>query len=125
MQLFKEVKSMQMEGGTLLNSDEITIDLVKRIMSKLNVNKRILPPERMLVGILVELEHDGRMGKNTDVTYGDLLATAKIALAHFAENPGNGVEFPDYYYFLETYVERPAEIYWEGRDRVKPSIFIT
>ena len=47
------------------------------------------PPEDLLRGLNIELEH-GLINKSTNVTNGDLLLTAKIALAHLKE-------FPDYY----------------------------
>ena len=47
------------------------------------------PPEDLLRGLNIELEH-GLINKSTNVTNGDLLLTAKIALAHLKE-------FPNYY----------------------------
>ena len=47
------------------------------------------PPEDLLRGLNIELEH-GLINKSTNVTNDDLLLTAKIALAHLKE-------FPNYY----------------------------
>ena len=47
------------------------------------------PPEDLLRGLNIELEH-GFINKSTNVTNDDLLLTAKIALAHLKE-------FPNYY----------------------------
>lgn len=47
------------------------------------------PPEDLLRGLNIELEH-GLINKSTNVTNDDLLLTAKIALAHLRE-------FPNYY----------------------------
>lgn len=47
------------------------------------------PPEELLRGLNIELEH-GLINKSTNVTNDDLLLTAKIALAHLKE-------FPNYY----------------------------
>ena len=47
------------------------------------------PPEDLLRGLNIELEH-GLINKGTNVTNDDLLLTAKIALAHLRE-------FPNYY----------------------------
>lgn len=46
-------------------------------------------PEEFLDGINIELEH-GTINPKTNVTNNDLIATAKIALAHLNE-------FPNYY----------------------------
>ena len=42
------------------------------------------PPEDLLRGLNIELEH-GLINKSTNVTNDDLLLTAKIALAHLKE----------------------------------------
>lgn len=47
------------------------------------------PPEDLLRGLNIELEH-GLINKSTNVTNDDLLLTTKIALAHLKE-------FPNYY----------------------------
>lgn len=47
------------------------------------------PPEDLLRGLNIELEH-GFINKSTNVTNDDLLLTAKIALTHLKE-------FPNYY----------------------------
>lgn len=47
------------------------------------------PPEDLLRGLNIELEH-GLINESTNVTNDDLLLTAKIALAHLKE-------FPNYY----------------------------
>jgi len=78
------------------------------------VDELVVPPERLLAGIKVELEH-------ADVTHGDLLETAKIALAHFKENPGMRGGYGDYYHHLEK-MEEDADEFWS--DRVKPDIYV-
>lgn len=58
------------------------------------------PPEDLLRGLNIELEH-GLINKSTNVTNDDLLLTAKIALAHLKE-------FPNYYnkdYGLKVFEE--------------------
>lgn len=62
-------------------------------------------------GMTVELEH-GRVDKRTNVTDDNLLATAKIALAHL-------LEYPDYYQRLKV-MEEKADKYWKGR--YKPNV---
>ena len=47
------------------------------------------PPEDLLRGLNIELEH-GLINERTNVTNDDLLLTAKIALTHLKE-------FPNYY----------------------------
>lgn len=42
---------------------------------------------QLLIGFGVEKEHDGRKGKDTNVTRGNDLLTLKIAVAHLREQP--------------------------------------
>ena len=56
---------------------------------ELNINFDKFSPEDFLTGLNIELEH-GLINESTNVTYDDLLLTAKIALAHLNE-------FPNYY----------------------------
>ena len=111
------------KASTLLEDDELTPDMVKKIATLLKIDSNVIHPSRLLAGILVELEHDGRVHVRTDVTHGDLMRTAKIALAHLVENPGDGDSFPDYYELLEDHVEKPAENYWNSCGRQKPFVF--
>lgn len=95
----------------------VTIDDAKRIAKLL---KTTVPPERLLVGMQVELEHGTKSGEERlNVTEDDLIKTAKIALAHFAENPGSA-DFGDYYDFLED-MEKSSDRYW--KEHMKPTIF--
>lgn len=55
----------------------------------LNVKFDKFPPEDFLEGINIETEH-GLINPETNVTYDNLITTAKIALAHLNE-------FPNYY----------------------------
>ncbi len=64
-----------------------------------------------LRGIEVELEH-GRRDERTNVTDDDLVLTAKIALAHFAE-------YLDYYVRLDE-MQAQAKRAWEGRENPGP-----
>lgn len=57
--------------------------------SILNINFDKFTVEEFLKGINIELEH-GMINSDTNVTNNDLIATAKIALAHLKE-------FPNYY----------------------------
>jgi len=93
----------------------VTLDDAKRIAKML---KTTVSPERLLVGMKVELEH-GKSGDGLNVTQDDLIKTAKIALAHFAENPGSK-DFGDYYDYLEQ-MEKLSDQYWS--EHIKPSIF--
>lgn len=92
-----------------------------------NVNTNILPIERLRVGMNVELEHDGREGRMTDVTQGKLLDAARIALAHFNENPGghsiHDPKYGDYYHYLEV-MEQVNKKYWACNRTSKPSIYL-
>lgn len=62
---------------------------VNYVASLLNIKFENFSPEEFLEGINVELEH-GKVNPITNVTNNNLLATAKIALAHLNE-------FPNYY----------------------------
>lgn len=77
----------------------------------LRVNTDVVSIERLQHGMQVELEH-GTVDSRTDVTGGtdDLSVIAKIALAHFKENPGTDT-FPDYYRHLLS-MEKSSERYW-------------
>lgn len=94
---------------------KITLDDAKRIAKLLNTN---ISPDRLLVGMNIELEH-GTRSNEINVTDDDLVKTAKIALAHFKENPG-GVGFGDYYDQLEE-MEKSSDKYWQ--QHIKPFIF--
>ena len=59
------------------------------VASILGIKFNKFTPEEFLEGINIEMEH-GKINKETNVTNNDLIATAKIALAHLNE-------FPNYY----------------------------
>ena len=92
--------------------------------NELNVDTRVVHIARLLVGMNVETEHgvrhhDGRF----NVTGGDVVRTAQIALAHFYENPGNPTAgIPDYYTLLER-MENSADAEWDHFGTDKPAIF--
>lgn len=94
---------------------KISLEDAKRIAKVLGTT---ISPDRLLVGMNVELEH-GTKSSKTNVTDDDLLETAKIALAHLEENPG-GIGFGDYYDQLEE-MEKRSDKYWESH--IKPNIF--
>lgn len=89
------VEELEDEGETF------TVNQVKRVARKLGreLSKDIFSEieekygwEEFRVGLGVEMEH-GPRDPDTDVTGGDLILTAKIALAHLRE-------FPNYYHHL-------------------------
>ena len=103
----------------------ITYEDAKRQAEALGVNTEVISIERLRVGMNVELEH-GTRSVYTDVTGGTNSheIIAKIALAHFEENPGSAV-FPDYYHFLEQ-MEEKSERYWrewKNRGGIRPKVF--
>lgn len=57
------------------------------------INK-VINKKQLSMGKKVELEHDGRMGKDTDIVRGDKTVLTKLAMAHLRE-------VPDYYNKLE------------------------
>jgi hypothetical protein len=74
---------------------EIVIEKqIDRVCSELGLDfsKLEFTKEDLIKGMNVELEHK-------DITGGNLILTAKIALAHLKEKP-------DYYDLLEKYVEK-------------------
>lgn len=91
----------------------ITLKDAKRMAKKLKTN---VSPERLLVGMRIESEHSQ---PRLNVTNGNLETIAKIALAHFEENPGSA-EFGDYYHQLEK-MEKQSDKYWSKHK--KPNIF--
>lgn len=90
----------------------ITLDDAKKMAIKLKTN---IDPKRLLVGMRVEAEH-GSSDKRLNVTDDDIEKIAKIALAHFKENPG----FPDYYDMLLE-MEKKSDAFW--KNHTKPNIF--
>jgi uncharacterized protein with von Willebrand factor type A (vWA) domain len=93
----------------------ITLEDATRIANKLGTT---VPPHRLLVGMRIEMEHAKDPRLNV-VEHDKLETVAKIALAHFKENPGS-VGFGDYYHHLEK-MEKQSDKYWERH--VKPNIF--
>jgi len=92
----------------------VTLKDAKRISKLLNVDEKIVKPERLLVGIKIEMEH-GNIDPSLNVTNDDLVETAKIALAHFKENPGSK-KYGDYYHQLER-MEKDADKFWKGKNK--------
>jgi hypothetical protein len=92
-----------------------TLKDAKRLAKKLHTT---VSPKRLLVGMRVEMEHDSPDSR-LNVTHGNLETIAKIALAHFEENPG-AQDFGDYYEQLKT-IESQSDKYW--KTHFKPMIF--
>ena len=61
--------------------------MVARRIIKRYADKKTIQPEQLFKGYDVEAEHDGRMGKGTDVVKGNKTVRGKIALAHLNEDP--------------------------------------
>ena len=64
--------------------------------------------EEFLDGINIELEH-GTINPNTNVTNDDLIATAKIALAHLNEHPN---------YYNKEYGLRQFEKFLQSKENI-------
>jgi hypothetical protein len=62
---------------------KFTLKEVVEIAKKLEVNTKVVPIKTLQIGMNIELEH-------SNITNGDPIKTAKIALAHLKE-------FSDYY----------------------------
>ena len=110
-----------------LSASEITPFLAEQAAYIIRINIDIISIERLLVGIKVEVEHDGRDGSTTDVTGGSIVKAAAIAAAHFSENPGDpDANHGDYYHYLEE-MEKLNDRYWNNKKHSmgmkKPSIY--
>lgn len=122
----------------LTSMAELTTARVSEIAQTIGVDTNVIPIGRLKRGIEVELEHGDRTfskDSRLDVTHSDLIATARIALAHFRENPGlrdpdsGAYLIPDYYHLLDEMEERQDEM-WSERlsskvNEEKPSVFLT
>jgi len=84
-----------------------SLKTVKKVEKQLKINPLVLPPKDLKKGMLVENEH-------RNITHGNSLLTAKIALAHIQETP-------DYYKRLDR-MEKKANKYWKNKN--KPNIFL-
>lgn len=116
----------------------LTDEAVLRAAQKLGVNLEVVPVDRLKRGIEVEMEHGRRnhsKDSRLDVTHDDVVTTARIALAHFRENPGkrdpeSGVYIiPDYYHLLDK-MEKDQDAMWHRYlksqiNAEKPSVFLT
>ena len=60
---------------------------LQRLAKDGNVDISKLSIEELTMGMKVEKEHDGKMGKDTDVVDGDPIKVLKIAVAHLREHP--------------------------------------
>lgn len=108
-----------------MNTGPVTYKEAEEQANALGVNTDTISIERLKVGMNVELEH-GTRSSFTDITEGtnNREILAKIALAHFVENPGSSV-FPDYYQFLEQAEERSRHYWdsWNEAGLVAPKVF--
>jgi hypothetical protein len=88
------IRSMLAEALARDTNEQIVRDVAEQVAKTLGLDfsKLDFTFDDFVKGMQVELEH-------TDVTGGDPVATAKIALAHLRERP-------DYYQRLEKYVEK-------------------
>jgi len=101
-------------NGTIAANEELTEEQAKWVAEKLSVDIDAIPDKGIktwMYAINVEREHDlpPRGLDNTNVTDGDLVAIAKIALRHI-------LEIPDYYVRLEQ-LEKEGEAHWKGKKR--------
>lgn len=93
-----------------------------RAQRHLGINPEVISAERLLAGMLVELEHGTACGKRCNVTDDSILETARIALAHFKENPGSAaLGIPDYYMCLDA-MEKKSDEDWAGHEKPDPMI---
>ena len=60
---------------------------IKKIADEGKVDISKLDVKQIQMGMKVEEEHSGKMGKDTDVTGGDPVKVLKICVAHLREDP--------------------------------------
>ncbi|MEO8451912.1 MAG: DUF5661 family protein [Gemmatimonadota bacterium] len=83
-----------------------TTDEALAIGQVLGIDWRKIDPWQFRLGVAFELEH-GRREPEPNVTGHDLIAAAKVALAHIKETP-------DYYSQLDS-LESEASMSWKSR----------
>ena len=101
-----------------------TIEHAARAAHELCVDTSVVSEARLLVGMNVEWEHGSKYGASElNLTADSVVMTAKIALAHFFENPGLPGKIQDYYEYLARN-QTGAEREWArvGEEN-KPLIF--
>ena len=91
---------------------KVTLADAKKAAKELKIKG--IPISTIRKGMQVELEH-GPISAKTDVTHGNLKATAKIALAHLKEGP-------DYYEKLAKMEKTFKKESHEGNKKKKPKI---
>jgi len=73
------------------NRNKVVSDAeIKKLASRFKIKADGIPYSQFKKGIKVEMEHgpkNGGVSKDTDVTKGNIVKTAKIALAHLKESP--------------------------------------
>lgn len=60
---------------------------LQKIADDGKVNISDIDVKELQMGMEVEKEHSGKMGKDTDVTGGDPIKVLKISVAHLREDP--------------------------------------
>jgi len=93
-----------------------TFDQARKAGEALGVDWKKFTVNQFRYGMDVELEH-GKRDAGTNVTDDDMMATAKIALAHLNE-------YPDYYKRLRV-MENEAEKFWNKKRSQDNRLLVT
>jgi hypothetical protein len=106
------------------------MESVRQVAHIFKVDTSIVSLDRLQRGMNVELEHGTRYEKyGLNVTNNIPMTTAKIALAHLYENPGQKSSttgewlIPDYYVMLDA-MEEDADRQWKTLGSARPQIFL-
>lgn len=87
---------------------------VDQLISKYNIDTKVVPKDTLIYAIKVELEHGKHFGAITNIINDDIELSLRIALAHLSE-------YSNYYTYLKR-MENKLDAYW--KDRPKKSIFL-
>lgn len=105
---FQESSNVNNLVSYLFEENKVSKEEALEVGKELGLNWDKVSFDQFLDGMNVELEHGSKLGKETNVTKDDLVATGKIALAHLEE-------IPDYYSRLQKM----------EKDSLKEFIFLT
>jgi hypothetical protein len=87
---------------------------VDQLITKYNIDTKIVSKDTLIYAIKVELEHGKRFGAITNIINDDIELALRIVIAHL-------LEASNYYTYLKR-METKLDTYWKGR--AKKSIFL-
>jgi len=87
---------------------------VDQLITKYNIDTKVVSKDTLIYAIKVELEHGKRFGAITNIINDDIELALRIVIAHL-------LEASNYYTYLKR-METKLDTYWKGR--TKKSIFL-